>query len=77
MKKILLVFFAALMAIGFTAFTPKKVDGSWYRNTANGPLLHTIVEPCAGDDELCFKEVPEEDEVRQLFDAQGNAYREP
>ena len=72
MKKLLLVFLAAFLAVGFSAFTTDKLDGAFYKNPGSETLLPTTVSICVASGEDCIEPVPEENfEERQIYNAAG------
>lgn len=76
MKKILLFFFAALLAAGMSAFTSGKSSSVFYKLPGSEVLHETVAQPCPSVGPFqCTREIPEEDNmVLPIFDASGNPY---
>ncbi len=76
MKKVIPVVLAAMLAIGFSAFTPSKTEDVYYKNPGSEVLIPTSVEPCPISTEVqCFKTIPVLNQERPLFHADGTAYK--
>lgn len=76
MKKVIPVLMAAVMAIGFSAFTPSKNGDVFYKNPGSDDLIPTTVEPCPTSTEVqCYKVIPGLNQSRPLFHADGTAYK--
>lgn len=71
MKKILLVFMAAILAIGFSAFAPQKANTEelWYDDgTGTAVDINTEI-PCPNSDKYCY--LDDGGIQRQLFFDEG------
>jgi hypothetical protein len=76
MKKILLFFFVALMAVGMSAFTADTSADVYYKLPGSEELHPTVAQPCpiVGPFQ-CTRQIPEENNmVLPIFDANGNSY---
>ncbi len=79
MKKLLLVFMAAILAIGFSAFSPQALTGVYYYPSSTSSLMPTIQIPCPdGPIFNCIAPIPELGNApRQLFKENGDPYSRP
>lgn len=76
MKKVIPVVLAAMLAIGFSAFTPSKNADTFYRLVPGGALIPTSVEPCTNPGaEDCVKMIPEIGQQRTLYHLDGTPYK--
>lgn len=76
MKKVIPVLMAAVMAIGFSAFSTVKDEDVYYKNPGSDDLLPTTISACPEFPNVqCVKIVPEENDYRPLFKANGLAYK--
>ena len=75
MKKLMLVFLAAFMAVGLSAFTSNNFDDVYYKNDQD-VLTATTATPCPnGQITGCWKAIPELFGAdRQLFHGDGAPY---
>ena len=75
MKKLILVFFAALSAVGLSSFTSNNYGDVFYKN-ASDQLVETTATPCTeGSIPDCERAIPELlGTVKQLYHANGVPY---
>lgn len=75
MKKVIPVVLAAMLAIGFSAFTPSKTEDVYYKNPDSDELHFTTVTPCPEVLQVqCTKFIPIENGIRPLFRQDGTPY---